>query len=181
MWDLFFKIIKCFFSSKFPNKRYVPPVSEHFVRTSVSTFQRDSFEILSLALPIADFNTTSVITRDLRTLSRIGRNFRAAGYRRAIYVIHGWIVGILSAMRGIPCAGFHVPHFAYKGTLHQTRLIRLVTRNREAQRERMGEKQREKERDLYPEGTQKLLSRVEHAKRTVMYPRINVSPSEMRE
>jgi len=120
--------------------------------------------------------SSAVITRDLRTLGRIGRNFRAASYRWAIYVIRGWIVGILSAMRGIPCAGFHVPHFAYQGTLHQTRLIRSVTRNRGAERER----ERERERFISRRHTE-LLSRVEHAKQTAMYPRINVSSSEIQE
>ena len=120
---------------------YFPPLQNILLwQLSVSTFQLGFFEILILALSIADFNISSVITWDLCTLGRIGRNFQAASYRRAIYVIGGWIVGILSAMHGISCAGFHVLYFVYQGTLHQTRLIRLAIRGIEVQGERNREK-----------------------------------------
>lgn len=58
-------------------------------------------------------------------------------------------------------------------------------RRTEAQRVREKERERNRKRDLYPEGTRgELLYHVysmEHAKRTAMYRRINVSPSEIRE
>lgn len=77
-------------------------------------------------------------------------------------------------MHGISCTGFHVPHLAYQGILLQTRLIRLVTENRGAERDR--------EKLIYLEGTREILSfscNVEHAKQTIMYLRINVSLREI--
>lgn len=71
-------------------------------------------------------------------------------------------------MRGISRAGFHVPHFAYQGTLPRTRLIRSVTENGGAERTRASEK----DLCIQEARTGELLRRVysaEHAKRTAVH------------
>lgn len=148
-------IINCYFLS----------ILRHFMSF---IFRLITFEILSF-LSALGCDKCRLITRDLYTLEKIVRNFSNHRLSQAIYVIRNWIVGILSAMHGILCNGFHVPHLAYQGILLQTRLIRLVTGNRGTERER--------EKLIHIEGTRELLSHicnVEQAKQTTMYPRINV-------
>lgn len=97
-------------------------------------FRFISFEILNFVLCGASFNTFSINTRDLYTLEKKFSSHRLSASNLRYPQLSSR--NFKRNARNLSCTGFHVPHLAYQGILLQTRLIRLVTENRGAERDR---------------------------------------------